>query len=144
MRQIRIVKNWQWPDLMQQTPGYTGMWGEVQFTEKPVEKCDYLIILNNLEINLELKCPPSHIWRVVQEPPIEFFKSWHVNPSYSLKTFTCDPELSGPGYIPSHPMLPWHINRDYDFLVSTGLPEKTKMLSWITSTKNVLNGQKKG
>lgn len=143
MKLVRLIKNWQWPDLMQQTPGHTGIWEEIQFTEEPVPECDYLVILNNLEADLELRCPPENVWRIVQEPPVEFFKAWHVNPSYSAKTFTCDPELSGPEYIRSHPMLPWHVNRDYDFLSTCPLPEKSEILSWITSTRNVLPGHKK-
>lgn len=140
---VRIVKNWEWPDLMQQTPGHTGIWDDIQFIEEPVEECDYLIILNNLEKKQEPCCPPEHIWRIIQEPPVDFFKSWHVNLSYSHKTFTCDPELSSPEYFRSHPMLPWHVNRDYDYLSTCPVPEKSKTLSWITSTRNVLPGHKK-
>lgn len=140
---VRIVKNWQWPDLIKQTPRQKGIWEHIRFTEEPVEECDYFIILNNLEAELELQCPPENVWRIVQEPPIEFFKEWHVNPSYSAKTFTCDPELSGPQYIRSHPLVPWHVNRDYDYLSTCYIPEKSKTLSWITSTRNLLPGHKK-
>jgi glycosyltransferase involved in cell wall biosynthesis len=141
-RIVRIIGNWQWPDLMQQTPGHRGVWDNVQFTGEPVQECHYLIILNNLEGELELYCPPEHVWRIVQEPPTGMFKSWHINPSYSSRTFTCDAELSGPWYIRTHPMLPWHVNRDYDFLAAAPVPGKPKMLSWITSTRNVLPGHK--
>jgi len=143
MKLIRVVKNWEWPNLIQQTPGHTGFWDDIQFTQEPVDECDYLIILNNLETELKLQCPPENVLRVVQEPPTAFFKKWHLNPSYSIKTFTCDPELSGQQYIRSHPMVPWHINRDYDYLTTCFVPEKTKTLSWITTTKNVLPGHKK-
>lgn len=140
---IRIVKNWEWPNLIQQTPGYTGLWDDIQFTQEPVDECDYLIILNNLETELKFQCSPENVWRIVQEPPTAFFKKWHINPSYSVKTFTCDPELSGPQYIRSHPMVPWHVNRDFDYLTTCHIPEKIKTLSWITTTKNVLPGHKK-
>ncbi len=129
--------------MMQQTPRGTGTWEGIQFTEEPVEECDYLIILNKLEKDLELRCPTENVWRIVQEPPTEFLKGWHVNPLYSYKTFTCDPGLSGPQYIRSHPMLPWHVNRDYDFLAAAPVPGKPKTLSWITSTRKVLPGHKK-
>ena len=141
---VRLVRNWQWPDLMQQTPGHTGKWGDIQFTEEPVDTCDYLVILNNLEEDMEsLPCPRENIWRIVQEPPTEIFKPWHLNPSYATRTFTCDPELSQPQYIRSHPMVPWHVNRDYDFLTNVSIPEKTKSLSWITTTKTVIEGHRK-
>ena len=77
------------------------------------------------------------------EPPVEFFKPWHLNPPYAFKTFTCDPDLSGPQYVRSQPMVSWHINRDFDFLKGVQLPNKTKELSWITSTKRFLEGHKK-
>jgi glycosyltransferase involved in cell wall biosynthesis len=143
MKLVRIVKNWEWPDLVRQTPGHTSIWDGIQFTGEPVEECDYLIILNNLERELKLSCPPGNVWRIVQEPPTAFFKGWHVNPSYSIKTFTCDPGLSGPQYVRSHPMVPWHVNKDYDYLSTCYVPEKSKTLSWITSTRNVLPGHKK-
>lgn len=142
-RIVRVIKNWEWPGLMQQTPGRSGIWENIRFTEEAVEACDYLIILNNLEADLALSCPPGNVWRVIQEPPSERFKSWHLNPSYAAKTFTCDPGLSGPHYIKSHPMVPWHVNRDYDFLAAAAVPGKSKPLSWITSTRNVLPGHKK-
>lgn len=141
---VRLVRNWKWPDLMQQTPGHTGKWGDIQFTEEPVEACDYLVILNNLEEDLEsLPCPRENVWRIVQEPPTEIFKPWHVNPLYSTRTFTCDPGLSQPQYIRSHPMVPWHVNRDYEYLAAAPIPKKTKLLSWITSTKTFLGGHKR-
>jgi glycosyltransferase involved in cell wall biosynthesis len=128
---------------MKQTPGRTGIWNGIQFTGEPVEACDYLVILNNLEEEVELQCPWENVWRIVQEPPAEFFKSWHVNPAYSAKTFTCDPDLSGPQYMKSHPLLPWHVNRDYDYLSTCPVPRKSKTLSWITTTKTFLEGHKR-
>jgi hypothetical protein len=127
---------------MQQTPGCSGVWGSFTFTEKFDQKVDYSVVLNNLETGVSTHCPPDKVYRIVQEPPTEFLKEWHINPSYSSKTFTCDPEYSGDEYIRSHPMVPWHINRDYDFLASTPVPDKTSKLSWITSTKNFLEGHK--
>lgn len=128
---------------MGQTPLHRGVWGDFCFTEKAVSACDYVVVLNNLESELVTKCPPENVWRVLQEPPVDFFKPWHLNPPYAFKSFTCDPDLSGPEYVRSQPMLPWHINRDYDFLKVATLPVKTKKLSWITSTKNKLEGHKK-
>ena len=139
-RTIRLIRNWEWPDLMAQTPLHKGMWGGLCFTEDAVPACDYVVILNNLDFELHTRCPPKNIWRILQEPPIEKFKSWPLNPSYAFKSFTCDPDLSGPQYVRSHPMLPWHLNRDYDFLKAVPLPIKKKELSWVTSTRSQLKG----
>jgi hypothetical protein len=143
VKTIRIIRNWDWPDLMKQTPQCKGVWGNFHFTEEAVSTCDYVVILNNLSSELQTQCPVKNIWRVVQEPPVEFFKPWHLNPSYAFKSFTCDPDLSGPQYVRSQPMLPWHLNRDFDFLHVANLPIKTKQLSWVTSTKRFLEGHKR-
>ncbi len=143
MKHVRIIRNWKWPDLLQQTPGRTGIWQDVQFTEEKTQDCDFCVILNNLGAGEEIPFPPERVFRVVQEPPTEFFKKWHVNPSYSIKTFTCDPECSGVKYVRSHPLVPWHINRDYDFLTRTAISPKTALLSWITSTKDILPGHRR-
>jgi len=140
---VKILRTWKWPDLMQQTPGHSGVWDGIKFTENPDLQCDYYVVLNNLKDSEMLSVSPSNVFRVIQEPPTEFFKPWHKNQSYSSKSFMCDPENYGEEYITSHPMVPWHINRDYDFLSTTLLPEKNHILSWITSTKSILGGHKK-
>lgn len=142
MKKILIHRTYPWPPLLHHTPGNTGQWQEFQFTEDAESEYDYAVILNHLEEGRQINCPLENTWRVVQEPPAEHFKSWHQNPGYSSLTFTCDPERKGPGYVSSQPMLPWHVNRDYDFLSSAQIPEKTKKLSWITSTRTKLEGHR--
>lgn len=143
MKTVRIIRNWAWPDLLQQTPGGAGVWDGVQYTEAENAPCDYYLVLNNLAADQALSVSPDRVFRVVQEPPTEFFKPWHEHAPYASKTFMCDPERTGDAYIQSHPMVPWHINRDYDFLSSAAMPRKTGDISWITSTKTILAGHKK-
>lgn len=119
------------------------MWGDIQFTEAENSTCDYVLVLNNLAEGQILSASPEQVWRVVQEPPTEFFKPWHEHLPYASKTFMCDPERTGDNYIQSHPMVPWHIDLSYDFLRSVAMPTKNKLLSWMTSTKTILNGHKK-
>jgi len=139
---VKILRTWNWPDLMQQTPEHLGIWNDVKFTERSDSDCDYYIVLNNLRDGEQLPVAPGNVFRIVQEPPTEFFKPWHKNQPYSSKSFMCDPDNSGEGYITSHPMVPWHINRDYDFLSAVSVPDKKNILSWITSTKSILGGHK--
>ena len=47
MTLVRIIKNWDWPDLMRQTQGKQGIWDDIQFTVDPVEECDFVVMLNN-------------------------------------------------------------------------------------------------
>lgn len=140
---VRIIRNWKWPDLLQQTPERSGIWEDIRFTEEKTSNCDFCVVLNNLPEGELLSFPPEKVIRVVQEPPADFFKPWHANPSYSSKTLTCDTERCGLNYVRSHPLVPWHINRDYDFLKGVTIPKKTLPLSWITSTKEILSGHRK-
>jgi len=139
---VRIVKDWDWPDLRRQTPNHSGIWEDIEFTLEPVEECDYVIVLNGVNEVTTVKCPPEHIWSLIQEPPTEFRKPWHVNPPYSFRTFTTDEKRSGSQYVQSQPALGWHVNQDYDFLSTFDLPEKTRRLSWITSTRRLLGGHR--
>jgi len=59
------------PGIMRQTPGSKGLWGDVQFTVKPVKKCDYVIVLNHPSQDTTVQCPEGHIWAVIQEPPAD-------------------------------------------------------------------------
>lgn len=41
---VRIVKDWKWPDIFQQTPRNKGVWEGIRFTEEEVKTCDLLVI----------------------------------------------------------------------------------------------------
>lgn len=140
---VRIIRNWSWPDLLQQTPDHSGIWDDVRFSEEETDDADFCVVLNNPGPGQTIPYPPERVVRVVQEPPIEFLLNWHDHPPYSSLTFTCDPLRRGPEYRRSHPMVPWHINRDYDFLAYATLPMKSAALSWITSTKSLLAGHRR-
>lgn len=142
MTLVGIFKEWDWPDLLRQTPGGEGTWDGIKFSLAPTEECDYVIVLNSVNKVTRVKCPPEHVWSIIQEPPTGWAKSWHVNAPHSFRTFTQDVELSGPRYVHSQPALPWHINQDYDFLASFEVPEKDRKLSWITSSLRVLDGHR--
>lgn len=133
MTLVRIVKNWDWPNLFRQTPGEKGIWDNIQFTCDDVEECDYLIFLNNcMKSPVRASCPPENVWALMQEPYEKGFTDWvaeghdhffrvltHYLPSEDLK------------YIASHPAIPWHVNRTFDELTSCPIPEKTGGLSSI-------------
>jgi hypothetical protein len=142
MTLVRIVKNWEWPDIMRQTPGSNGVWDGVRFTLEPVAECDYLIVLNRPAQDITVRCPPQHVWAVVQEPPNECFQPMHRGDISYAQVYTSDAALVGRRYRHSHPALPWHVNRDYDFLSRCKVPEKKAGLSWITSDITVFQGHR--
>jgi hypothetical protein len=139
---VRIVKNWEQPNLMRQTPGESGIWDGIQFTEEPVERSDYVIVLNMPVGTIRVDTPPEHIWAIMQEPPNEYYAPMHLGQSSYHRIFTTDPSLTGPRFVQSQPALPWHVNKNYDDLLQSGVPDKEGRLSWITSNLNVHAGHK--
>jgi hypothetical protein len=130
---VRIVKDWDWPDLMRQTPGGKGVWDGISFTCDPVDECDVLVMLNNrMKTDVTLRCPRENIWAIMQEPYVRGFNDWMAEglESYAKVFSHYRPEKKDK-FVVSQPALPWHVNRTFDELVSADVPEKIKPLSWI-------------
>jgi hypothetical protein len=142
MTLVRIIKNWRWPDLMRQTPGRKGLWGGIQFTLDPIQRCDYAVVLNRVPEDTTVECPPENVWAIMQEPPNEHFKPVHRGAVSYKRVYTSDVDLRGRRYVHSHPALPWHVNRDYDYLTNCSVPTKQRSLSWITSNIAVFEGHR--
>lgn len=142
MTLVRIIKDWDWPDLMRQTPAGKGIWDGIQFTLERAGKCDYVIILNRALEDITLRCPPEHVWAIMQEPPNEYYAPFHIGNNSYHRIYTSDIHLKDKKYVYSQPALPWHVNKDYDFLISCSVPKKDRNISWITSNKVNFQGQR--
>jgi hypothetical protein len=141
MTKVRIVKDWDWPDLMRQTPGQKGVWDGVEFTLDPIE-CDFLVMFNNrMRTDTLAKCPKNNIWAIMQEPYERGFTDWMVEKHESFaKVLTHHLPSNSKKYIPSQPAIPWHVNKTFDQLISVSKPEKTKNLSGIVGDAMDLPG----
>lgn len=142
MTLVRIVKNWDYPDLMQQTPAGAGMWDDIQFTQDSVETCDALVVLNHTNQSIKVKCPPQNVWALVQEPPVPEYRWLEKGFTPFVRVYTPDINLTGPRYIHSHGALPWHVGKSYDFLKNTECPGKHRLLSSIASREMGTDGKK--
>ncbi|PKN51132.1 MAG: hypothetical protein CVU55_13440 [Deltaproteobacteria bacterium HGW-Deltaproteobacteria-13] len=133
MTLVRIIKNWDWPDLMRQTPGQRGIWDNVQFTVDPVEECDFVIMLNNtMKVGSMVRCPKENIWALMQEPYVKGFTDWMAEGhEHFFHVYTHHMPSNHSRYIVSQPALPWHINKSFDQLSGMDVPAKPKTLSWI-------------
>lgn len=142
MKIVRIVKNWEQPDLLRQTPHRQGIWENIKFTLEPVDRCDYLVFLNNLmPVEVRTQCPPENIWAVMQEPYLRGHSDWLIEKhDFFAKVFTHHPPSPDPKYIASHPALPWYVNRSYDQLATMPAPAKTKQVSWVVGNADDLPG----
>jgi len=133
MTLVRIVKNWDWPDLTRQTPGQRGIWDEIQFTVDPVDECDYLVVLNNnMTKQIRVKCPRENVWALMQEPYVKGFTDWMVEGhEYFSRVYSHYKPSEDLKYMVSHPAIPWHVDWSFDQLVDVDMPAKPKMISWI-------------
>lgn len=139
---VNILKNWDWPDLIRQTPGNSGKWGEIHFAEGYCEGADYVIVLNGVRERTRVKCSPEKIWAIMQEPPVGQSALWHRGNNAFARIYTTDPNLKGGRFIVSQAALPWHVNKTYDELKSAAPPAKPRKLSWITSNADALAGHR--
>jgi hypothetical protein len=143
MTLVRIVKPWSKPDLLRQTPGGAGVWGGVRFTLDPVERCDYLVILNHTPEPITVEIPPEHIWCFIQEPPISAYRWLRKGFAHYSRVYTQDVQLNQANISQSFGSLPWHLDRSYDQLKTVARPEKTRDLSWITSSLAQFEGHRR-
>ncbi|MBI3901575.1 MAG: hypothetical protein HY306_01305 [Nitrosomonadales bacterium] len=141
---MRIAKDWDWPDLLRQTPGGNGIWDGIHFTTDDVE-CDALVVLNNrMKHAVHARCPQGHVWALMQEPYAKGFTDWMAEGHGAFdRVYTNYIPSTDPKYISSQPALPWHVNRTFDELTVCAMPEKNRPLSWIVGNCHDLPGHMK-
>jgi len=142
---VRIIKNWDWPDLLRQTPRQEGVWDNVRFTLDPVEECDFVVMLNNnMSCESIVRCQKENIWAIMQEPYVSGFTDWMAEGHGSFaRVYTHHIPCDDPRYFISHPALPWHVNKSFDELSQMAIPEKSKDLSWIVGNALSIPGHLK-
>ncbi len=142
MTLVRISKDWNWPDLLRQTPGGKGIWDGIRFTTDDVEECDALIVLNNrMKHAVHSRCPKGRVWALMQEPYARGFTDWMVEGHEAFdRIYTNYLPSSDPKYFTSQPALPWHVNRTFDELTTCAMSIKTRSLSWIAGNCHDLPG----
>ncbi len=145
MMLVRIVKDWDWPDLLRQTPGGKGIWDGIQFTTSDVEDCDALVMLNtHMKHAVRARCPKGRVWALMQEPYARGVTDWMAEGHEAIdRVYTNYIPSSDPKYIASQPAVPWHVNRTFDELTTCSVPEKSRKLSWIVGNFNDLPGHLK-
>ncbi|MFC1701312.1 glycosyltransferase family 10 domain-containing protein [Pseudomonadota bacterium] len=142
MKLVRIIKNWDEPDLLRQTPKSEGVWGNVRFTLDDVDECDYLLILNFVPEKTLVKVDPRNVWALIQEPYEADRFPWvergheKFGQVFTHHIFRNDMER----YVATQTCLPWYVNKTYDELVELDIPKKTGTISWVSSQKTFLPG----
>lgn len=132
---VRIIKDWDYPDVFRQTPGGKKIWGNVEFTTDNIMEFDYLVVLNSSKKEVIFKCRKNGKFLLSQEPPVDGYE-WHKKLfEYFDKVYTSW-DVNAPNIVHGHGCLPWHIDKTYDELKhlppNDGLIKQNK-ISWITS-----------
>lgn len=141
---VRIVKDWEYPDIFRQTPGHSMRWDGVIFTEEKVHHCDLIIVLNAPNENLLLNVAKGGKWLFSQESPIDYYK-WHIKSfKYFDKIFTFWDQSISSNIIHAQTALPWHVGRSYDelLLLLPNTENKVNKISWVTSNASDKPGHK--
>lgn len=143
---VRVVKDWHWPNIFQQTPLNDGVWGDLRFTEEAVEECDLLIVLNASHTDLALRCPAGARWLFSQESPIELYRYYLKAAPYFDKYFCFWDPVEAPNIVNTQTALSWHIKKTYDELVRLSLEDaleaKRTAVSWVTSDATQKEGHR--
>jgi hypothetical protein len=145
MATISIIRSWDFPDPMRQTPGGRGEWGGHTFVDGAVDGADFVIVLNQPAEHTTVVCDPARVFAIIQEPPTPFHTFLHTGQPGFARIYTSHPRLAvgGGRYRGSQPALSWHVDKTFDALTAgPDIPPKTSDLSWITSTLAFLPGHK--
>lgn len=137
---VKIDRYFSYPDLKRQTPNQSMKWGEFTFTEENVEECDYLVILDYPKNDFSIKINRDNIIHLCLEPPNEISK-YRQYANKNVKWIFNQLDIKRNNIL-SHGALPWHIDKDYDFL-SQLKPEslhKENNIVWITSNQRSSKG----
>lgn len=140
---IKIERYFSYPDLKRQTPNCSLEWNEFIFTEDNIDECDYLVILDYPKDDFSIKVNRDNIIHLCLEPPNEVSK-YRQFANKNVKLIINQIEIKGNNIL-SHGALPWHIDKDYDFLINfkpDDLVKKNKIV-WVTSNQESSNGHKK-
>lgn len=140
---VGLFRRYQLPkNIFRQSPGHSGKWGDIHILHEPTEPCDYIIIVDRPAQPVTVTVPPGNIWAIVDEPPNELNRHWHKGFDEYSRIYMQDPSLRNQRYVLSQPALPWLIDQDYDYLIDCPIPNKPKLLSWVTSNRNDTGGHR--
>ena len=142
---VGIIKDWDWPDVLRQTPDQKGLWDGIKFTLNTQTTCDFLVVLNNkMKRETRVHCPRENVWCLMQEPYMKGHTDWMVEKLGSFsRVLTHHIPSNHPKFAVSQPAIPWHVNKTFDQLVALEMPPKPKTISWVVGNARDLPGHKK-
>jgi len=137
---VKIERYYSYPDLKRQTPNNSFKWKDITFTEDNIDECDYLVILEYPKNDFSIKVNKNNIIHICQEPPNEVSKyRQYSNKNVAIVINQLETRSKN---ILSHGALPWHIDKDFDFLNTLKFNDinKENEIVWVTSNQNSSKG----
>jgi hypothetical protein len=140
---IKIERYFSYPDLKRQTANSSMKWGHFTFTEDNIEECDYLVILDYPKDDFSIKVNPNNILHLSLEPPNEVSK-YRQYANKNVKWIFNQLDIKRNNIL-SHGALPWHIDKDFNFLTELKLENlhKKNNIVWVTSNQRSSQGHQK-
>lgn len=143
--------------FMRQAPKGIAKWGQYIFTINEYNnKCDFCVVYGGLGKKELVHCPKSQTILITNEPPsVKKYNKTFTNQFGTV--LTCHKNIKHPHVLYTQQALPWWVghktmsqkkipdsDKTYDELSKTNtIPQKTKLLSVITSNKSFTKGHKK-
>jgi hypothetical protein len=135
---VYICSNYSYPDLLRQTPGGKGRWGDLQFTFEEVEECDFVIVINHPTKDIRIKCRRNGKILLIQEPPYERNDYFRLHFRFYDTIISGFTDKGSSQMLNTQPALPWHIDKSFDELSGlTVQGSKKDAVSFITSNSNI-------
>lgn len=140
---VKLTFNYDFP-LFRQTPAFSQIWGDYKFVvDDNLKECDFWIIYTDYNLKVEtVTCNPENIIFIPGE-------CYHTSPKFIqpfLDQFglviTVQRELKHRNILYSHNANPWFVGKSYDELCANTSPQKTKLLSVVSSNKAFTEGHR--
>ncbi|MFQ6601614.1 glycosyltransferase family 10 domain-containing protein [Flavobacterium sp. C3NV] len=144
MKIVKLTFNYDWP-LFRQTPNFSQIWGDYKFViDENLKECDFWIVYTDYKLQIEaVKCSPENVIFIPGE-------CYNTSPRFTQKfldqfaaIITVQKELKHKNIIYSHNANPWFVGKSFDELNSLETPDKTKLISVISSNKAFTEGHRK-
>ena len=141
---VKLTFNYDFP-IFRQTENFSQIWGNYKFViDENLKECDYWIVYTDYNLKAEkVTCNPENIIFI----PGECF---NTSPKFTQKflnqfglIITVQRELKHKNIIYSHNANPWFVGKSYDELNSTLIPDKSKLISVVSSNKVFTDGHRK-
>ena len=119
-------------------PGGSLDHGGVRFTTNPDEDCDVVVVVNYLKYDSTIFAREGYVWNWHNEPIVRQPFARGFDRIYTHISDSGDPRVHL-----APPILDWWVGKSFDELAAMAVPEKSRNISAIASTKVDIPGHRR-